>query len=185
MNDYKYYAEKVSSLKANTAQNILTIGLFVSEAKSKLSDDDFKSFLDSTHYTDKSSSVRKWIQIGKAYQRLNPIASKLPVAWSTIYKLSNLAADKFDLLERRNVLNATVTAREIDECLSVKNPANAKKIQITIKFDLSTDPLTFKKTHDLISKSLPNSLSQMILTEEAEALLNAANSSASILKQAA
>ncbi len=185
MRKFDFYVKKVSSLKANTAQNILTIGMFMKEAKNNLSKDDFEQFLLSTHYEAKSSSVRKWIHIGDAYQRLNPIAERLPVAWSTIYKLSKLPVDKFDLLERQNVLNSTTTAREIDDCLKVKNPANAKKIQITIKFDMNIDPMIFVNTHQLILNSIPNSSCQIKLTEEAEALLIAANSNASILKLAA
>ena len=126
MNSCDFYVKRISSLKTNTAENILSIGLVMKEAKINLSKDDFQSFLKSTHYEEKSSSVRKWIQIGDAYQRLRPIANKLPVAWSTIYKLSKIDSNKFDLLERMNVLHSEITAREIDEHLSVKNRANTR-----------------------------------------------------------
>ena len=185
MNSRDFYINKISSLKTNTAENILSIGLVMKEAKINLSKDDFQSFLKSTHYEEKSSSVRKWIQIGDAYQRLSPIANKLPVAWSTIYKLSKIDSNKFDLLERMNILHSTITAREIDEHLSVKNRANAKKIQLTLKFDLNVSPASFKRLHDSISKLISNSICEVTLTDEAEALLNAANSNPSLLKQAA
>ena len=185
MNSCDFYVNKISSLKTNTAENILSIGLVMKEAKLNLSKDDFQSFLKSTHYEEKSSSVRKWIQIGDAYQRLSPIAHKLPVAWSTIYKLSKIDSNKFDLLERMNILHSAITAREIDEHLSVKNRANAKKIQLTLKFDLNVSPALFKRLHDSISKLISNSFCEVTLTDEAEALLNAANSNPSLLKQAA
>jgi len=185
MNSCDFYVKRISSLKTNTAENILSIGLVMKEAKLNLSKDDFQSFLKSTHYEEKSSSVRKWIQIGNAYQRLRPIAHKLPVAWSTIYKLSKIDSIKFDLLERMNILHSEITAREIDEHLSVKNRANAKKIQLTLKFDLNVSPASFKRLHDSISKLISNSICEVTLTDEAEALLNAANSNPSLLKHAA
>lgn len=185
MKTCEFYVKKISSLKTNTAENILSIGLLMKEAKSNLSKIDFQSFLKSTHYEEKSSSVRKWIQIGNAYQRLNPIAHKLPVAWSTIYKLSKIDSNKFDLLERMNVLHSAITAREIDEYLSFKNRANAKKIQLSLKFKLNVSPAVFKRMHDSISRLIPNSICHITLTDEAEALLNAANSNSSLLKQAA
>ena len=185
MNSCDFYVKRISSLKTNTAENILSIGLVMKEAKTNLSKDDFQSFLKSTHYEEKSSSVRKWIQIGDAYQRLRPIANKLPVAWSTIYKLSKIDSNKFDLLERMNILHSAITAREIDEHLSVKNRANAKKIQLTLKFDLNVSAASFKRLHDSISKLISNSICEVTLTDEAEALLNAANSDPSLLKQAA
>ena len=127
MNSCDFYVKRISSLKTNTAENILSIGLVMKEAKINLSKDDFQSFLKSTHYEEKSSSVRKWIQIGDAYQRLRPIAHKLPVAWSTIYKLSKIDSNKFDLLERMNILHSAITAREIDEHLSVKKSCKCKE----------------------------------------------------------
>ena len=178
------YIKQISSLKTNTAQNILSIGLLMKEAKSELSKNEFNRFLQSSHYAEKSSSVRKWIKIGDANRRLNPIADKLPVVWSTIYKLSKMNIDKFDLLERKNIINSTITAREIDEHLSTTNRANAKKIQIILKFDLSVSPAFFKKVHDTISQSISNSVCQITMTNEADILLNAANSNISFLKQA-
>lgn len=185
MNSYDYYVKQISSLKTNTAENILNIGLVMKDAKLNLSKDDYQSFLKSTHYEEKSSSVRKWIQIGNAYQRLNPISHKLPVAWSTIYKLSKIDSNKFDLLERMNVLHSTITAREIDEHLSVKNRSNSKKIHMTLKFDLNVSPASFKRVHDSVSKIISKTICEVILTDEAEALLNAANSNPSLLKKAA
>lgn len=185
MKNCEFYVKQITSLKTNTAENILCIGLVMKEAKTNLSKNDFSSFLKSTHYEEKSSSVRKWIQIGDAYQRLSPIAHKLPVAWSTIYKLSKIDSNKFDLLERKNILHSEITAREIDEHLSVKNRANSKKIQLTLKFDLNVSPASFKRLHDSISKLIPNSICEVTLTDEAEALLNAANSNPSLLKKAA
>ncbi len=185
MKTHDYYTEKISSLKANTVENILNIGLIMKEAKSNLSKIDFEKFIEKAHYSEKSSSVRKWTKIGEAYQRLSPIADQLPVVWSTIYKLSALPIEKFDRLERLKILSPTITAREIDENIKVKNPVNLNKIQITLKFDLNISPDAFKKIHNLVVNSIPNSICQLKMTKKAEAMLDAANSCASFIKLAA
>jgi hypothetical protein len=186
MNTHDYYTEKISSLKANTVENILNIGLIVKDAKNNLSKIDFEKFLQASHYKDKSSSIRKWKKIGDAYHRLNPISHMLPVVWSTIYKLSALSADKFDYLERMQIITPTITAKEIDEKIKFQKSAKSKKlIQITLKFDLSVSAETLKSMHDIIAKSIPKSLCQIKMTEETEALLEAANSSASLINYAA
>ena len=185
MNTHDYYTEKISSLKANTVENILNIGLVMKDAKNNLSKIDFDKFIQASHYKDKSSSIRKWKQIGDAYQRLNPISHMLPVVWSTIYKLSALSTDKFDYLERMQILTPTITAKEIDEKIKFKKYAKSTRIQITLKFDLNISADTLKSTHNMIVQSIPKSLCQIKMTEETEALLEAANSSASLLKNAA
>jgi hypothetical protein len=185
MNTHDYYIEKISSLKANTVENILNIGLVVKDAKNNLSKIDFEKFIQASHYKDKSSSIRKWKKIGDAYLRLNPISHMLPVVWSTIYKLSALSADKFDYLERMQILNPTITAKEIDEKIKFQKSAKSKLIQITLKFDLSVSAETLKSMHDIIAQSIPKSLCQIKMTEETEALLEAANSSASLINYAA
>ena len=181
MNTHDYYIEKISSLKANTVENILNIGLIVKDAKNNLSKIDFEKFIQASHYKDKSSSIRKWKKIGDAYQRLNPISHMLPVVWSTIYKISALSTDRFDYLERMQILTPTITAKEIDENIKFQKSAKSKIIQITLKFDLSVSADTLKSVHEIIDQSIPKSLCQIKMTEETEALLEAANSSASLI----
>ena len=83
------------------------------------------------------------------------------------------------------ILTPTITAKEIDEKIKYKKTAKSKRIQITLKFDLNISADTLKSTHDMIVQSIPKSLCQIKMTEETEALLEAANSSASLLKNAA
>lgn len=185
MNTHDYYTEKISSLKTNTVENILNIGLIVKDAKNNLSKIEFDKFLQASHYKEKSSSIRKWKKIGDAYQRLKPISHTLPVIWSSIYKLSALPADKFDYLERMQILNPSMTAKEIDEIIKFKKRIKSKKIQIILNFDINISAVTLKNTHDMIVQSIPKFLCQLKITEETEALLEAANSSASLRKHAA
>lgn len=168
--------ERVNCLTKNTANNILEIGSVMVEAKDELQSDDYEDFLSATGYQQKSASIRKWLTIGNAYIKLKPIVHRLPPLWTTIYKIAKLDSNKLDLLEQSEVLNPAVTAREIDEFLNTNNKHNAKQIKFTLKFDLSVSADEVKRLHDLITTSLMNSPCELILTDEAEELLNAATS---------
>jgi hypothetical protein len=185
MKNIDYFVTEITALGKKSTEGILKYGLTMLEAKNTLNESDYEMFLDRTHYAEKSASVRKWNCIGKAFMRLNPIADNLPPNWSTLYKLSSLSVDKFDLLERKNVLSPTVTAKEIDEALSKKPNSKRKKVKLILTFDSDVRPDVLKQIHDLIEKSLPSSVCTMNLTDEAEELLSAAMSDSSLLKLAA
>lgn len=185
MKNIDYFVKEITELGKKSVEGILKYGLTMVDAKNTLAESDYKKFLERTHYAEKSASVRKWICIGNAYMRLNPIGHKLPPNWSTLYKLSSLSVDKFDLLERKKVLSPTVTAREIDEALSKKTCSRRKPVKLVLTFDSDVRPDVLKQIHDLIEKSLPSSVCTMNLTDEAEELLSTAMSNSSLLKLAA
>ena len=185
MKNIEYFVTEIKSLGMKSTEGILKYGVTMLDAKNTLSAFDYEDFLKQTHYAEKSSSVRKWNCIGKAFLRLNPIAENLPPNWSTLYKLSALSTDKFDLLERKNVLSPTVTAKEIDEALSKKIYSKSKPIKLILTFGSDVQPDVLKQIHDLIQKSLPSSVCTMNLTDEAEEMLATATSKSSSLKLAA
>jgi hypothetical protein len=47
-------------------------------------------------YRDGSSSIRKFIAIGKVYPRFIQYADQLPSAWTAIYQITQIPADEFD-----------------------------------------------------------------------------------------
>ena len=185
MKNIEYFVTEIKSLGMKSTEGILKYGVTMLDAKNTLSAFDYEDFLKQTHYAEKSSSVRKWNCIGKAFLRLNPIAENLPPNWSTLYKLSALSTDKFDLLERKNVLSPTVTAKEIDEALSKKISSKSKPIKLILTFGSDVQPDVLKQIHDLIQKSLPSSVCTMNLTDEVEEMLATATSKSSSLKLAA
>ena len=185
MKNIDYFVNEINSLGKKSVESILKQGLTMVDAKQTLGKADYQDFLDKTHYAEKSASVRKWICIGNAFMRLNSIADKLPPNWSTLYKLSSLPIDKFDLLEKRDVLSPSITAKEIDEALSKKTKQSKRSVKLILTFDANVQPHVLKQIHDLIQKSLPNSVCTMNLTDEAEELLSTAMSDPSLLKLAA
>ena len=185
MKNIEYFVNEINSLGKKSVQSILKQGLTMVDAKETLIKADYQDFLDKTHYADKSASVRKWICIGNAFMRLNSIADKLPPNWSTLYKLSSLPIDKFELLEKRNILSSSITAKEIDEALSKKTKQSKRPVKFILTFDATVQPHCLKQIYDLIQKSLPSSVCTMNMTDEAEELLSTAMSDPSLFKLAA
>jgi hypothetical protein len=168
MNSVSDFASKINELTKNTASNILDIASLMTDAKSELSSDDFNLMLDDTKYSKNSSSIRKWLVIGKSYQRLMPIADKLPPNWSTIYKLSTLEPAELDLLEKDNIICCSITAREIDDALS-KSQSKKFIYKVTISIDNTFDVNEFKrlidefKTYQFVTKvSMNDELKNLI-----------------------
>jgi hypothetical protein len=168
MNSVSDFASKINELTKNTASNILDIASLMTDAKSELSSDDFNLMLEDTKYSKNSSSIRKWLVIGKSYQRLMPISEKLPPNWSTIYKLSTLDPAELDLLEKDNIICCSITAREIDDALS-KSQSKKSIYKVTISIDNTFDVNELKrlidefKTYQFVTKvSMNDELKNLI-----------------------
>lgn len=166
-------ADKFNSLSRDCTENILEAALLMSEAKESLSKSDYEDFLQLTNYQAKSSSVRKWIQIGKSYVRLKPISHNIPPVWTTIYKISTLKPDQLDLLERNNVLKSSVTAKEIDDAINTKNRSHQPKYRISIQLDKASSDEEIKELLAIIKENTANLSCQIRLTDDIENLLNA------------
>jgi hypothetical protein len=147
MNSVSDFASKINELTKNTASNILQIASLITDAKSELCSDDFNLMLEDTKYSKNTASIRKWIVIGKSYQRLMPIIEKLPPNWSTIYKLSTLDASELDELEKNNIICCSMTAREIDDALC-KSQSKKSIYKVTISIDDTFDINEFKRMLD-------------------------------------
>lgn len=68
----------------------------VYEAEKCLSDYEFDEFSKNIGYKSDSSTIRKFLVIGKVYPRLIQYADQLPAAWTSIYALTQMPADDFE-----------------------------------------------------------------------------------------
>jgi hypothetical protein len=157
MNSVRDFASKINELTKNTASNILEIASLMTKAKNDLSSDDFNLMLTDTKYSKNTASVRKWLVIGKSYQRLMPIVEKLPPNWSTIYKISSLNGNDLDILEKSNVISPSMNAKDIDDVLK-RTQSKRSNYKLTLCIDNLTDIDDFKeflneiKRHQYIQK---------------------------------
>jgi len=66
------------------------------EARQALDNYQFENFCKEVGYRDNSSTIRKFIAIGKVYPRFIEYADQLPSAWTTIYQITQIPADDFE-----------------------------------------------------------------------------------------
>lgn len=79
-----------------TARATLEMARVTYEARQALDDYQFENFCKEVGYRDSSSTIRKFIAIGKVYPRFIEYADQLPCAWTTIYQITQIPADDFD-----------------------------------------------------------------------------------------
>jgi hypothetical protein len=79
-----------------TAVASLQMCRVVYEANKCLTDYEFDEFCKNIGYVPKSSTIRKFLVIGKVYPRLIKYADQLPAAWTSIYALTQMPADDFE-----------------------------------------------------------------------------------------
>ncbi len=182
MNSTDKYADTVIKLTKDSANNIIEIGKVFLEAEHILEKSEYQKFLQKTNYVDKSSMIRKWENIGKSYQRLMSISNLLPAAFSTIYKLSTLEPDQLDLLVTSEILNPSISLREINDELNPKMK-NQIKPRIIIEFKDKNCEFLIKELNEFIKNNYSLHINLKI-NEIADELINSANNSLTILKAA-
>jgi hypothetical protein len=163
------YSMRVNSLTEDTVDNILEIGRLMLEGKNQLDPNEYNLFLKETHYKEETSTVRKWNRIGESYVRLKSISQHLPPVMSTLYKLSTLDSNKINSLIDSQILQPTVTLKEIvDELSPPKNTTNP--ICITLEIDSTIDEDTLQEILD----SLDNykKVIEVKMSQEVKNILN-------------
>jgi hypothetical protein len=153
-----------------TAKATLEMCRTVYEASKTLNSADFESFCRDVGYKDDSSTIRKFIVIGKVYPRLIEYAEQLPVGWTSIYQLTQISAEDFDkcvkskyalnklsgselkqLIDKTRDLNDTLSPFKQD-----KKTLNMKigEVFFTKKID-DTDWRLIEKAFDEVCSRLP------------------------------
>jgi hypothetical protein len=96
-----------------TAEATLQMCRTVFEANKMLAEHEFNEFCKNIGYKDSSSTIRKFIAIGKVYPRLIKYAKDLPIAWTSIYALTQIAADDFDEMVKRGFAFRSITGKDL------------------------------------------------------------------------
>lgn len=87
----------------------------VYEADKCLTDYEFDEFCKNIGYVPKSSTIRKFLVIGKVYPRLIKYADQLPAAWTSIYALTQMPADDFERCIEDGYQLCDLSTSEIDK----------------------------------------------------------------------
>lgn len=87
----------------------------VYEASKTLSEHEYDEFCKNIGYKSDSSTVRKFLAIGKVYPRMIQYADQLPAAWTSIYALTQMPADDFDRCVANGYRLCDLTGGEVDQ----------------------------------------------------------------------
>ena len=105
----------------------------VYEANKMLADHDFLRFCESIGYKSDSSTVRKFLVIGRVYPRLIQYADQLPAAWTSIYALTQMPADDFERCIADGYRLCDLSTAEIDAL--VKKTRSVSNLMSPFKLD--------------------------------------------------
>lgn len=119
----QYVADFNVNLK-KSAEGTLQMCRTVYEASKMLTADEFDEFCKNIGYRDSSSTIRKFIAIGKVYPRLISFAHQLPVAWTSIYALTQIAADDFERIIKEGFAFNKLKGAELKELLDKTRDIN-------------------------------------------------------------
>jgi hypothetical protein len=123
----KSRAEYVSAFKVGverTARATLEMCRVVYEAHKTLDAYEFANFCREIGLKDWSSTVRKFIAIGKVYPRFIKYADQLPASWTNIYLITQIPADTFNDCLKSNYPLKDLKGRELDELMSSTQEIN-------------------------------------------------------------
>lgn len=81
-----------------TARATLEMCRSVYEASKVLNEAEFDAFCREIGYKDTSSSIRKFLAIGKVMPRMIQFAEQLPASWTNIYLLTQIPANTFEAM---------------------------------------------------------------------------------------
>lgn len=145
------HVERFRIAGAKSAAAILGLAMALAAANEELNEDDFHLFCYEVNLDPRGSTFRKLMQIAKNCGRFQPYMDKLPQAWTTIYKLSTLSAEKFEYITP--LLNPLLTADEIDEALEPDTKTKANDELKPIDIRVSVNAMT-KEDVEEVAKSI-------------------------------
>lgn len=170
----------------------------VYEAFVSLQEYDFLEFCKSIGYKHDSSTIRKFLAIGRVYPRMVKYADQLPAAWTSIYALTQMPADDFERCIAEGYRLCDLTGGEVDALVKKTRLANnsvspfkqdKKELAYsvaTVFFTKQVDDADFRllqKAFDEISTRLPVKL--VIKKEKIEYFQERRNQRYETLKQEA
>jgi hypothetical protein len=124
VSDYSLFAVK-------TAQSTVEMCRVVFEAKEQLSKDEFSNFCTDIGRKRTDPTIRKYLAIGAAYERLIQYADKLPNAWTSIYTILQIPTETFIALAEVGESFAKLSGKQIKALLRDATPTAETTAEVT------------------------------------------------------
>ena len=140
-----------SLFAVKTAQSTVEMCRVVFEAKEELSRDEFSNFCTDIGHKGEDSTVRKYLAIGAAYERLIQYADKLPNSWTSIYTITQIPSETFNSLAQVGESFAKLSGNQIKALVEINSVS---------KKSPSTDATSSAKTTaEVVSSETPTASS--------------------------
>jgi hypothetical protein len=166
-----FLANKFLSFSKRNALNVLLMCKIFHDTRNR---EFFSNFLTliKVNEDESSSQLKKYMVIGKNYDKLVGFLDVLPSAWTTIYKIAEFTEKQLNDLKNSGHLHRTVTAQAIDAYTMKTVKTNSKlksidcsRLRISIPTTLTQDELVEviqtldeMKSRHLIDYQLPETI---------------------------
>jgi hypothetical protein len=149
--DRERFFSQYSLFAVKTAQSTVEMCRVVFEAREELSRDEFSEFCTDIGHKGEDSTIRKYLAIGAAYDRLIQYADKLPNSWTSIYTITQIPSDTFNALAQVGESFAKLSGNQIKALVEINS--DSKKAP-------STDATSSAKTtSEVVSSESPTTSS--------------------------
>ena len=108
-----------SLFAVKTAQSTVEMCRVVFEAKEELSREEFSEFCTDIGHKGEDSTIRKYLAIGAAYERLIQYADKLPNSWTSIYTITQIPSETFNSLAQVGESFAKLSGNQIKALVEI------------------------------------------------------------------
>lgn len=139
-----FYVSAYSLFAVKTAQATVEMCRVVFEAKEELSKEEFSEFCNDIGHKGEDSTIRKYLAIGAAYERLIQYADKLPNSWTSIYTITQIPSETFNAIAQVGESFAKLSGNQIKALVEINS--DSKKAP-------STDATSSSKTTNEVTTS--------------------------------
>lgn len=126
-----------------TARATLEMCRVVYEASRVLDSYQFQHFSKEIGYHDNSSTIRKFVAIGKVYPRFIDYADQLPSGWTAIYQITQIPADHFEHMLKNGKRLDELKGKNLQALLGKTRPL--EDMTAPLKFDSAAGGFAFGK----------------------------------------
>ena len=141
----EHFYSQYSLFAVKTAQSTVEMCRVVFEAKEELSKEEFSEFCTDIGHKGEDSTIRKYLAIGAAYERLIQYADKLPNSWTSIYTITQIPSETFNALAQVGESFAQLSGNQIKALVEINS--DSKNVETTTEVP-SSEATTTSSTED-------------------------------------
>jgi ribosomal protein S8 len=120
----RLYSE-YSNFAVKTAQSTVEMCRVVFEAKTSLTKDEYLSFLKDIGHKSETSTIRKYLAIGKQYDKLIQYTHLLSNSWTSIYTITQLPSETFDALAMTDTDMSVMSGKQIKSLIEMNKQSTS------------------------------------------------------------